>query len=78
MLCVYATYAGSRSIRVALLADLHITPGNTNEQAMEGLVADINSQDLDLVVVAGDITNAGSDAELKCAFNYLKNIRHNQ
>ena len=78
MLCVSATYAGGRSIRVALLADLHITPGNTNEQAMEGLVADINSQDLDLVVVAGDITNAGSDAELKCAFNYLKNIRHNQ
>ena len=77
-LCVSATYAGSRAIRVALLADLHITEGNNNHKAMDGLVADINSQDFDLVVVAGDITNAGSDAELKCAFNCLKNIRHNQ
>lgn len=78
MLCVSATYAGGRSIRVALLADLHISPSNANEQAMQGLVDDINSEHFDLVVVAGDITNSGSDAELKCAFNYLKNIRHNQ
>ena len=77
-LCVSATYAGSGAIRVALLADLHISPSNANAQAMQGLVDDINSYDFDLVVVAGDITNAGSDAELKCAFNYLKNIRHNQ
>ena len=78
ILCVSATYAGGRSIRVALLADLHISPSNANEQAMQGLVDDINSEHFDLVVVAGDITNSGSDAELKCAFNYLKNIRHNQ
>ena len=70
--------AKQQSIKVALLADLHITPGNNNDQMMSSVVDDINAEHFDLVVVAGDLTNMGSDAELKCAHNHLKRITHRQ
>ena len=67
-----------KPLKVALLTDLHITPGNENDSVMSSLVDDINSEQYDLVVVAGDITNMGSDAELKCAYNHLSRITHQQ
>ena len=67
-----------KPLKVALLTDLHITPGNENDSVMSSLVDDINSEEYDLVVVAGDITNMGSDAELKCAYNHLSRITHQQ
>ena len=73
-----ATTAKDRPIKVALLADLHITPGNYNDSTMDSLVDDINSEKYDLVIVAGDITNMGSDKELECAYNHLKRISHRQ
>ena len=73
-----AVYAKSESLKVALLTDLHITPGNYNDSIMANLVEDINGQYYDLVVVAGDITNMGSDEELKCAHNHLSRITHRQ
>ena len=77
-LAILTSCADRRPIRVALLADLHITPGNYNDSIMSRVVEDINSEDFDLVVIAGDITNMGSDAELQCAYNHLKQIRHPQ
>ena len=65
-----------RPIRVALLADLHITPGNLNSEVMSSIVDEINKEQFDLVVVAGDLTNAGSDSELNCAHNHIQRISH--
>ena len=70
--------ADNREIRVALLADLHITPQNNNDKMMPALVDEINNEHFDLVITAGDLTNRGSFAELKCAHNHLRRIKHRQ
>ena len=67
-----------KPLKIALLTDLHLTPGNENDSVMSSLVADINSEQYDLVVVAGDITNMGSRAELECAYDHLSHIVHPQ
>lgn len=52
--------------KIALLADVHVTPGNECEGKLKEAVAEINSiDDYDIVVVAGDLTNEGSDEQLK-------------
>lgn len=50
--------------RFAVLSDIHVTPGNANENSLREAVAEINNGDFDLVFVNGDLTNEGSDAEL--------------
>ena len=71
-------YAEDRPIKIALLADLHITPNNDNDKIMPSLVEEINGNKYDLVIVAGDLTNIGSYDELRCAHNHLKQIKHRQ
>ena len=51
-------------VKIAFLTDLHIVPGNANDSTMRKIVAEINSSDNQLVVITGDISNQGSDAEL--------------
>ena len=63
-LYLYSALADNREIRVALLADLHITPQNNNDKMMPALVDEINNEHFDLVITAGDLTNRGSFAEL--------------
>ena len=50
--------------RIALLADIHVTPGNTNEEKLRAAVAEINRGHYDAVVVNSDLTNEGSDEQL--------------
>ena len=50
--------------RFAIVSDTHVSPGNTNEQQLRLAVEEINKSDVSLVIVSGDITNEGSDAEL--------------
>lgn len=51
--------------RIAILSDIHVTPGNECEFQLKNTVAEINSMsDVDLVVVNGDLTNEGSDEQL--------------
>ncbi|MBR7182895.1 MAG: PQQ-binding-like beta-propeller repeat protein [Alistipes sp.] len=76
LLSIATATAKGDVVKVAVLADLHITPGNDNDKMMTRVVEQINAEDFDLVVVAGDITNSGSDSELKCAYNHLKRIKH--
>ncbi len=50
--------------RFALLTDLHVSPGNANERALNRIVDEINASDIPFVIITGDITNQGSNAEL--------------
>lgn len=54
----------SHAQRIAVLSDIHVTPGNANERALRQTVNEINDGDFDLVVMNGDLTNEGSDIEL--------------
>ena len=51
--------------RIAVLSDIHVTPGNRNDSLLRVAVKEINSQPFDYVVVNGDLSNEGSDEQLK-------------
>ena len=51
--------------RFAFLSDIHITPGNRSESYLKEAVREINGAGLDFAVLAGDLTNEGSDEELR-------------
>ena len=76
-LLLAATVAfGASAQRIAVLSDVHVTPGNDNDKDLRLAVAEINSQPFDLVVVNGDLTNEGSDEQLLNVKNILDGIRH--
>lgn len=68
--------AGASAQKIAVLSDVHVTPGNANEQALKDAVQEINGGDYDLVVVDGDLSNEGSDAELANVSAILRGITH--
>ncbi len=62
--------------RMAVLSDLHVTPGNANEAELRKAVDEINNSNFDFVIVNGDLGNEGSDAELKNSKEILSLIKH--
>jgi outer membrane protein assembly factor BamB len=50
--------------RFALLTDLHVSPGNAAERALNRIIDEVNASDLPFVIITGDITNQGSNEEL--------------
>ncbi len=51
--------------RIAVLSDVHVSPGNACDSALKVAVQEINQGPYQLVVMNGDLTNEGSDAELR-------------
>ena len=74
ILSCYALNANAE--RIAVLSDVHVTPGNPCDSALRVAVDEINSGAFDLVVMNGDLTNEGSDAELKNVKDILDRISH--
>lgn len=66
----------SYSQRLAVLSDIHVTPGNENESRLRAAVEEINAGAYDAVIVNGDLSNEGSDAELRNVKSILDEIRH--
>ncbi len=64
--------------RIAVLSDLHVTPGNLNQDKLAEVVKEINSDIFDLVIISGDLTNEGSDQELSNVKSILDNLQHPQ
>lgn len=62
--------------KMAILSDIHITPGNASEPQLREAVREINAGDYDLVVMLGDLTNEGSDTELANVKSILDQITH--
>ena len=53
------------TLRIAFLTDIHVTPGNAQDSLLRIAVGEINASDCDAVLLGGDLTNLGSDAELE-------------
>ncbi|MBM3432562.1 MAG: metallophosphoesterase [Bacteroidetes bacterium] len=70
-------HAQSSSFRFAFISDTHIAaPNGTPEEDLRRTVNDINRQtDLDFVLVTGDITEMGTDAEIRLAKSILELLR---
>jgi len=63
-------------VRLAILSDVHVTPGNANEGKLREAVAEINATDVDAVMMTGDLTNEGSDVQLRNVKGILDGITH--
>lgn len=72
MLSVAAVAFGQR---IAVLSDVHVTPSNEAEARLRLAVEEINGGKFDAVVMNGDLTNEGSDAELANVKSILDGIK---
>ena len=73
---VQSTFAQTKPFRFAFLSDTHIgSPNGAAEEDLRRTVADINAQDsIDFVVITGDITELGTNAELRLAKQILDSL----
>jgi 3',5'-cyclic AMP phosphodiesterase CpdA len=58
--------------RLAHISDLHF--GRTDERVVEGLVAELNSDRPDLVIVSGDLTQGARGSEFRAARRFLDRL----
>lgn len=65
-----------QATRIIVLADVHVVPGNECETKLKEAVAEINTLNVDAVVMNGDLTNEGSDCELENIKSILDEIKH--
>ena len=63
-------------VRLAILSDVHVIPGNANDGKLREAVAEINATDVDAVLMTGDLTNEGSDEQLTNVKGILDGITH--
>lgn len=61
--------------KITLLSDIHVTPGNHREEMLKKIIEDINSNETELVILSGDLTDEGSDEQLKNVKSILDNIK---
>lgn len=66
--------AAASGQRIAVLSDVHVSPGNPNEKMLREAVREINASDFDFVIMNGDLTNEGSDTELQNVKSILDSI----
>jgi outer membrane protein assembly factor BamB/predicted phosphodiesterase len=62
------------TLQFAHLTDIHVAPGSEAETNLKKVVKDINAFGVDFVVVTGDLTNTGSNAELMAAKKILDQL----
>lgn len=70
LLAITPAFCTGNDIELAILSDLHVTPGSRAAAMLKDAVNEINNSKADAVVVCGDLTNEGSDAQLQ----YVKTI----
>src|SRR5438067_12108114 len=75
-LAVLAVNAQIKPFRFAFLSDTHIgSPDGKAEEDLKRSIRDINSRnDIDFVVITGDITELGTDSELRRAKNMFDSL----
>ena len=68
--------SGISAQHIAVLNDIHVTPGNANERQLRLAVDEINAADYDAVIVNGDLGNEGSVVELENVKSIIDSIRY--
>lgn len=62
-------------VKITILSDVHVTPGNPNDGKLREAVAEINANNSQLVIMNGDLTNEGSDEQLVNVKSILDQIK---
>ena len=60
---------------VAVFADMHVSPGTVADENLAQAIENVNKSGYDFVIVAGDVSNVGSDAELQNVYDKLKALQ---
>ena len=69
--------AQEKPVRVAFMTDLHYSKGSQSVKDLSACVQDINTLDnLDFVLIGGDITDFGTDEELAAVKSMLDSLRY--
>ena len=74
LVTIVAVLTAAQAQKIAILSDIHVTPGNANEGKLREAVAEINASDAEAVMLTGDLTNEGSDAQLQNVKNIMDGI----
>ena len=74
VLVLWLIPVGLMAQKFAILSDIHVTPGNANEGKLKEAVVEINASDVDAVLMTGDLTNEGSDVQLRNVKSILDGI----
>ncbi len=69
-------FLSSAAARFAFLSDMHVSPHTPNDSALRLAVKEINGLNLDAVIVGGDISNEGSDEQIRNVAEILKDLKH--
>lgn len=64
----------SVGIRFAFLTDIHYSEGSQRAEDLKTCIRDINSRNLDFVIVGGDLTDFGSDAQIRLVRSALDSL----
>lgn len=76
-LCViFAALASfdAEAVKFAFLSDVHVVAGNKNDSALRVAVKEINKLPVDAVIVAGDLSNEGSNVQIENVYGILKEL----
>ncbi len=68
-------HSEKKDIRFAFLTDMHFAEGNESAEQMREIISEINTSDLEFVVINGDISNQGSDSELQFAYEIFDELQ---
>lgn len=71
----YSALQAQKQVRFAFLTDLHVSPGSESETGLATIIDDINKDSVDFVVITGDITNTGSNAELEAVYKLVSQLK---
>ncbi len=74
-LCLGAQIQVGDTLRVAVFTDLHISPGTPADENLTQAVERVNKSGYSFVIVDGDVSNVGSDAELENVYNKLEALK---
>lgn len=75
LLAAMAGTVAAAATTIAVLTDIHVSPGNENEAWLIKAVEEVNAGDAQAVLVTGDLTNEGSDEELLNVKSILDRLR---
>ncbi len=75
LIFLHSALQSQKQVRFAFLTDLHVSPGSDSETGLATIIDDINKDSVDFVVITGDITNTGSNAELEAVYNLVSKLK---
>jgi outer membrane protein assembly factor BamB/predicted phosphohydrolase len=61
--------------RFVILTDIHVMPGTESSEQLKAIVQEINLGDSEMVIITGDLSNQGSDEELRNVKSILDELK---